>query len=256
MTARFEGAVAVVTGGASGMGAELAWRLRKSGARPVVWDVAPGADVACDVSDARAVEGAMARTLELAGVPSFMAACAGIGDSGTLLELEPERWDRVLAVNLRGAWLSMRAVAGAMIAAGSGGSIVAVSSVSGTLVDRGMGAYCASKAGLDMLVRVAAFEWAPHRIRVNAVGPGVTATPMLSQAARLPGWLDGVVERTPLGRLGSAGDIADAILALLGIDWVTGQVLFADGGLSLVSPIDAFGAQRRASASPAESPGR
>src|SRR6201995_6086054 len=100
----------------------------------------------------------------------------------------------------------MRAVAQAMIDNGSGGSIVAVTSISGTVADRDMGAYCVSKAGVDMLVRVAASEWGPHGIRVNAVGPGVTRTPMLAQAEQLPGWVAGLGQRTALGRGGGAAD--------------------------------------------------
>src|SRR6202030_4830357 len=105
---------------------------------------------------------------------------------------------RVLAVNLTGTWLTIRAAAQAMIDAEIGGSIVAVSSISGTVADRDMGGYCVSKAGIDMLVRVAAAEWGAHGIRVNAVGPGVTRTPMLAQAEQLPGWLDGLSQRTAL----------------------------------------------------------
>ncbi|MCW2552544.1 MAG: glucose 1-dehydrogenase, partial [Mycobacterium sp.] len=82
-----------------------------------------------------------------------------MGASGLLLEQTPEHWRRVLDVNLTGTWLAIRAGAQAMIDAGIGGSIVAVSSISGTLADRDMGAYCVSKAGIDMLVRVAAAEW-------------------------------------------------------------------------------------------------
>ena len=132
-----------------------------------------------------------------------------------------------------------------MIDAGVPGSIVAVSSISGTLVDRDMGAYCVSKAGVDMLVKIAAVEWGSYGIRVNAVGPGVTRTPMLVDAERLPGWVDGLCERTPLGRLGEVGDVAGAIVGVLELDWVTGQVVFADGGLALHSPIDAYGQMQR-----------
>ena len=139
----------------------------------------------------------------------------------------------------------MRAGARAMIDAGDGGSIVAVSSISGTLADRDMGAYCVSKAGIDMLVKVAAAEWGVHRIRVNAVGPGVTRTPMLAKPELLPGWVDGLTERTALGRLGEAEDVAEAITGILEMSWVTGQTLFADGGLALQSPIDAFGQVQR-----------
>jgi NAD(P)-dependent dehydrogenase (short-subunit alcohol dehydrogenase family) len=132
-----------------------------------------------------------------------------------------------------------------MIEAGNTGSIVAVSSISGTVADRDMGAYCVSKAGVDMLVRVAAAEWGVHGIRVNAVGPGVTRTPMLAQAEQLPGWVEGLTERTALGRLGEADDIADVIVSVLEMSWVTGQILFADGGLALHSPIDAYGQMQR-----------
>ena len=125
------------------------------------------------------------------GAPTRIVTCAGIGATGMLLEQPPSEWERVLAINLTGTWLTIRAGAQAMIDAGVGGSIVAVSSISGTLADRDMGAYCVSKAGVDMLVKVAAVEWGGHGIRVNAVGPGVTRTPMLANAgttSRLGGW--------------------------------------------------------------------
>ncbi len=236
--------VAVVTGGASGIGAAVAERLKHLGARPVVWDVNPNAEVVCDVSVPASVDGAIQRTVETVGVPTLAAVCAGVGHSGLLFDVPPDEWDRVLAINLAGAWLSMRAIAGAMKAAGAGGAMSVVTSVSARLVDRGMGAYCASKAGLEMLVKVAAYEWSEHGIRVNAVGPGVTRTPMLGRAPET-GMTEEVVGRTPLARLGEAQDIAEAMTALMALDWVTGQVVMADGGLSLYSPIDMFGAARR-----------
>jgi NAD(P)-dependent dehydrogenase (short-subunit alcohol dehydrogenase family) len=148
----------------------------------------------------------------------------------------------VLGVNAKGVWLAMRALASPMAAAG--GSIVAISSVSARIPDRSMGLYCASKAALDMLVRVAAVEWAPT-VRVNAVAPGVTDTPMLGPAPRTGGWLGGVAGRTALGRLGTPDDIAAAVLAVHALRWVTGQVLECDGGLGLHSPIDPVGSLRR-----------
>ena len=210
----------------------------------VVWDLV-GGDIACDISDPDSVTAAMLRTVSSAGTPDRFVTCAGVGASGLLLEQTPEDWRRVLDVNLTGTWLAIRAGAQAMIDAGIGGSIVAVSSISGTVADRDMGAYCVSKAGMDMLVRVAAAEWGTHRIRVNAVGPGVTRTPMLAKPERLPGWVEGLTERTALGRLGEADDVAEAITSLLELSWVTGQTLFADGGLSLQSPIDAYGQAQR-----------
>src|SRR5271156_4153112 len=236
--------IAVVTGGASGIGREVATRLREAGHDVVVWAL-PGGDIACDVSDPDAVLAAMEQTVREHGVPTRMVTCAGIGASGLLLKQQPAQWERVLAVNLTGTWLTIRAGARAMIDAGIGGSIVAVSSISGTLVDRDMGAYCVSKAGIDMLVRVAAAEWGAHGIRVNAVGPGVTRTPMLARPEQLPGWVDGLSERTALGRLGEADDIAEAIVAVLELSWVTGQTVFADGGLALHSPIDSYGQLQR-----------
>jgi NAD(P)-dependent dehydrogenase (short-subunit alcohol dehydrogenase family) len=235
---------AIVTGGASGIGSAVVDRLRKAGHDVVVWDI-DGGDIDCDISDPDAVSAAIAKTVTDHGAPDRLVASAGIGASGLLVDQSPADWQRVIDTNLTGTWLTLRAVARAMIDAGTGGSIVAVSSVSGTLVDRDMGAYCVSKAGVDMLVRVAAAEWGTHGIRVNAVGPGVTRTPMVAEAARLPGWVDALSERTALGRLGEADDVAEAVVAMLEMSWVTGQTVFADGGLALQSPIDAYGQMQR-----------
>ena len=234
---------ALVTGGASGIGREVVGRLRKAGHDVVVWDLAD-ADIVCDVSDPEAVSAAMEQTVREHGVPTRVVTSAGIGSSGPsglLLKQAPADWERVLAVNLTGTWLTLRAAAQAMVDAEVEGSIVAVSSISGTVVDRDMGAYCVSKAGVDMLVKVAAAEWGAYGIRVNAVGPGVTLTPMLPDPGAWPGWVDGIAKRTALGRVGEATDVADAIVGVLELPWVTGQVVHADGGLALHSPIDAYG---------------
>lgn len=246
----------VVTGGASGIGAATAARLRAAGDTVVVWDVDSGreerasgtGDIACDISDPDSLAAALEQTTAAHGVPDRLVACAGVGASGLLLEQSVDDWRRVLDVNLTGTWLTLRTVAAAMIAHGTSGSMVAVSSISGTLADRDMGAYCVSKAGIDMLVRIAASEWGPHGIRVNAVGPGVTRTPMLAKPEALPGWVEGLTERTPLGGLGEADEVAQAIVAVLGLTWVTGQTVFADGGLALHSPIDAYGQVQRLTA--------
>lgn len=231
---------ALVTGGGSGIGRETAKLLRDAGHDVVVWDLS-GGDIDCDVSDFDAVSAAMEQTVREHGVPTRVVTSAGIGSSGLLLKIEPADWEKVLAVNLTGTWFTIRAAAQAMIDAELDGSIVVVSSISGTLADRDMGAYCVSKAGLDMLVKVAAVEWGVHGIRVNAVGPGVTRTPMLPDAERWPAWVEGMSKRTALRRLGEPGDVAEAIVGVLDMSWVTGQVLHADGGLSLHSPIDAYG---------------
>ncbi len=233
-----------MTGGGSGIGCEVAERLRAAGHDVVVWDLS-GGDIDCDISDPDAVSAAMERTVRDRGVPTRVVTCAGVGASGMLVDQSPAQWERVLAVNLTGTWLTLRAAALAMIGAEVGGSMVAVSSISGTLADRDMGAYCVSKAGVDMLVKVAAVEWGSHGIRVNAVGPGVTRTPMLPNPERLPGWVEGLSERTALGRLGEAADVAGAVVGVLELPWVTGQAVHADGGLALHSPIDAYGQLQR-----------
>lgn len=235
---------ALVTGGGSGIGREVAARLREAGDDVVVWDLAgaPEApDIVCDISDSDAVAAAMEQTVREHGVPTRVVTSAGVGSSGLLLEMPVAEWQRVLSVNLTGTWYTIRAAAQAMIDAELHGSIVVVSSISGTLADRDMGAYCVSKAGLDMLVKVAAVEWGVHGIRINAVGPGVTRTPMLPDAEKWPAWVEGMSKRTALRRLGEPADVAEAILGTLEMSWVTGQVIHADGGLSLHSPIDAYG---------------
>jgi len=238
----------LVVGGGSGIGRAIADSYRAAGAAPVVWDIAGPHDVTCDVADPRSVDDALAATLERFGLPDQLSVTAGIGHSGLLVDESVEDWDRVMGVNTKGPWLVMRAVARALIAEKRTGSMVATSSVSAHLVDRAMGLYCASKSALSMIVKVAALEWAPFGIRVNAVGPGVTETPMLGRAPTDGGWLQGVKARTALGRLGRPEDIVAAVLALHDLSWVTGQVLDCDGGLSLHSPIDAFGEAERARA--------
>jgi NAD(P)-dependent dehydrogenase (short-subunit alcohol dehydrogenase family) len=236
--------VALVTGGASGIGREVAGRLREAGHDVVVWDLS-GGDIDCDISDPDAVSASMEQTVREHGVPTRVVTCAGVGASGMLLDQSTAQWGKVLGVNLTGTWLTLRAAAQAMVDAQVGGSMVAVSSISGTVADRDMGAYCVSKAGVDMLVKVAAVEWGSYGIRVNAVGPGVTRTPMLPNPERLPGWVEGLSERTALGRLGEATDVAGAIVGVLELPWVTGQIVHADGGLALHSPIDSYGQLQR-----------
>jgi NAD(P)-dependent dehydrogenase (short-subunit alcohol dehydrogenase family) len=227
---------AVVVGGASGIGAAVAARHRAAGTHVMVWDVTDGADIVCDITDADQVTTAASRTVDEHGAPDTVTITAGVGHGGMLLDASADDWDGVMAVNAKGVWLVMRALARPMLD-GGGGSIVAISSVSAELVDRSMGLYCASKAALDMVVRVAAAEWAPT-IRVNAVAPGVTDTPMLGRAPRDGAWLTGVAARTALGRLGTSDDIAEAVLGVHSMAWVTGQIVTCDGGLSLRSPIN------------------
>jgi NAD(P)-dependent dehydrogenase (short-subunit alcohol dehydrogenase family) len=205
--------------------------------------VAGARDVTCDISRPDEIDAALAG-LDPAALPTWITITAGVGHAGLLDDAAPEAWDRVMAINARGPWLCMRGLAHVLAEANRTASIVATSSVSAHLVDRAMGLYCASKAALDMVVKVAAAEWGGRGIRVNAVAPGVTATAMLRAPAGSP-WLNGVAERTALGRIGTAEDIGRAVLLLHGASWVTGQILDCDGGLSLRSPIDAFSAAAR-----------
>jgi len=215
----------------------------------VVWDVGGERDVSCDVADPGAIDAAVAETRRRWGVPHWVTVTAGIGHSGMLADAGADEFDRVMAVNARGPWLCMRAWLGSRGEDAVPASFVAASSISARVADRSMGLYCASKAALSMLVRVAALEWGPVGIRVNAVAPGVTRTPMLGRgpAAGVAGspWLAEVAERTALGRLGEASDIAGVVLGLHAMAWVTGQVLECDGGLALHSPIDAYGEMTR-----------
>ncbi|HLX89327.1 MAG TPA: SDR family oxidoreductase [Acidimicrobiales bacterium] len=243
------GTRAVVTGGASGIGAAVVRHLAAAGARVIALDLralpagpddVPGAvsSVVCDIADEAQVDAAMASARAELGGLEVAVLNAGVGGFGGLLDMEVAEWDRVLGVNLRGTFLCLRAAGRVMVASGRGGAVVAVTSISGFLADRMMGHYSVSKAGVAELVRVAARELGPFGIRVNAVAPGTTDTPMFAATRRLPGYQARVAERSALGGVGSADAVAAAVVALLELDWVTGQVVAADGGVSLWSPID------------------
>jgi NAD(P)-dependent dehydrogenase (short-subunit alcohol dehydrogenase family) len=192
-------------------------------------------------ADAR-VPGEMAAFVDEAaatlGGIDFLVNNVGVFRRVPPLELSEEVLDEAFDVNVKAAVMAARAAVPHIRKRG-GGAIVNVSSLGAARPWPFHLAYCASKAALDMVVRVAAAEWAPE-VRVNAVAPGVTDTPMLGRAPRDGDWLTGVQERTALGGLGSSEDVARAVLALHDLPWVTGQVLQSDGGLSLHSPINSF----------------
>jgi NAD(P)-dependent dehydrogenase (short-subunit alcohol dehydrogenase family) len=236
------GANAIVTGGASGIGAATVAALQAAGARVAALDLhdTPDADVSLtvDIGDEDQVVAAITSAVDQLGGLSIAVVNAGIGGMAPILELTTEEWDRVMRVNLRGAFVTLRECARAMVALEQPGAIVAVTSVSGFLTDRAMAHYSVSKAGLAALVRVAARELGPHSIRVNGVAPGTTDTPMFAATDQLRGYRERVAGRSALGRVGSAAEVAQAIVGLCGFDWVTGQIVAADGGVSLASPID------------------
>jgi NAD(P)-dependent dehydrogenase (short-subunit alcohol dehydrogenase family) len=241
---------AIVTGGASGIGAACVAQLRDRGARVVVLDVVEthtpdDGFVRVDVGDEDAVVAGVKEAVGILQGLDVAVLSAGVGGSAALLDLTTREWDRVLNVNLRGAFVSLRECARAMtdrtpnvVASKGGAAIVAVTSISGFLSERGMAHYAVSKAGLAQLVRTAARELGVYGIRVNAVAPGTTDTPMFAATERLRGYREQVAGRAALGRLGTAAEVAQVVVALCTLDWVTGQVVAADGGVSLHSPID------------------
>jgi NAD(P)-dependent dehydrogenase (short-subunit alcohol dehydrogenase family) len=237
------GAAALVTGGSRGIGKAIVRQLRDAGARVAVLDLEAqegDGDLAlvCDVAHEKAVvEGVTAAAERLGGLDlAFLNA--GVGGLAPLLAMTAEEWDRNHDVNLRGAFLCLRECARAMVASGSGGSIVLTGSVSGFLADRKTAHYNSSKAGVVQLARVAAAELGHRGIRVNVIAPGTTDTPLFARTDAAPGYCEAVSARTPLGGIGSADDVAAAAVALAQLRWVTGQVLVADGGVSLCSPVD------------------
>ncbi len=266
--ARFQGNVALVTGGASGMGAEASIRLAREGAAVAVVglpDDPRGADVVrqitddggqaiyvgADVSSEADCDAAAQATVDEFGRLDLCIAAAGIlharyvsGEvseedlaadrtAGHIINKPVEFWEKVLAVNLTGVMLTNRAVARRMIDQGDGGAIVNISSGAAKIPMPGSAEYSVSKTGVWMLTRCIALELAPHNIRVNTVAPGVIDTPMamgLSQDEERRAAFERFV---PLGRLGEAEDIAEASLFLLSdhASYITGQILHPDGGI-------------------------
>jgi len=230
--------VALVTGGASGIGLATVSLLRAMGSKVASLDLQPSQEadlsIKADVADEEQMTAGVRRVQEELGLLKLAVLNAGVGSFSPIRSMSVDEWDRVHRVNVRAALIGMRECAEAM---SDGGAIVAVSSISGFTAERGLAAYSTSKAALSQLVRVAARELGP-RITVNAVAPGATETPLFASTSELPGYQERMAARSALGRLGRPIDIAAAIVSLLSLEWVTGQVLVADGGLSLYSPLD------------------
>jgi NAD(P)-dependent dehydrogenase (short-subunit alcohol dehydrogenase family) len=239
------GRFAIVTGGSSGIGRAIVDCLQEGGTRVAILDVneppaGTGAEyVPCDVSDEKSVEAAVAQAVDVLGGLDRAFINAGIGGVGAIVDLSGDDWDRLQSVDLRGAFLTLREAARAMLRGREGGSIVVTSSVCGFLADHRMSHYNAAKAGAISLAKVAAVELGPQGIRVNVIAPGVTDTPMAQTTdTTLIGYRQAVSDRTPLGGFGAPEHVAEAAVRLSELEWVTGQVLAADGGVSLYSPID------------------
>jgi NAD(P)-dependent dehydrogenase (short-subunit alcohol dehydrogenase family) len=250
--------VAIVTGGASGQGRAIALLFAREGARVAIADIdAKGAEkaaqqardlsnngaiaVATDVNKEEDVKHLIAQTVEALGGLDILVNCAGrLGPLGkeTADLLTREEWDTTLGVNLLGPWLGIKYAAPVMREKG-GGNIINVASTAGLRPFPGAAPYCVSKAGLLMLTKTVALEYAEEGIRANAICPGHVDTPMMDaviadmEARGRPDVRNGVhTESNPIGRLGSPEEVATVALFLACEDssFVTGSYIIADGG--------------------------
>jgi glucose 1-dehydrogenase len=264
-----DGKVAIVTGAAQGIGRACAERLARDGARVVLCDVNPaqgqsvtkaitasGAKaifVACDVGQASDVAKAIAAATGTFGRIDVLVNNAGVLDDMPFLDLTVEEFDRVIGINLRGAFLMGQAVARQMVkqampgrskkkARVQAGTIVNMSSINAVFALPDHVAYSISKGGISQLTKAMAIALAPHGIRVNAVGPGTIDTPILRGVIKDAAFRSKVLSRTPIGRFGEPAEIA-AVVAWLASEessYVTGTTIYADGGrlpLNYVVPV-------------------
>lgn len=252
---RLEGKLAVVTGGAAGIGKGLALRLAEEGANLVIADVDERAaaetartieasgrramPLRVDVTRKDEVEMMVARACDEFGRIDILVNNAGVETIAPLFDVSEEAWDRILAVNLKGTFLCCQAVARVMAADQKGGKIINIGSVAGTAPPRHEPHYGASKGGVHALTKQLALELGKDRINVNAVAPGVIRNGLstrhsLADAERA----EALRQRIPLGRFGNPRDIGHAVIFLASdeADYITGVILPVDGGFLLAPP--------------------
>jgi NAD(P)-dependent dehydrogenase (short-subunit alcohol dehydrogenase family) len=242
---RFSGKVAVITGGASGMGLKIASRLLAEGACVVLADIAQeglenaakdfgerAAVIRADVSQEADVEAMVALAVEKFGSLDLAVNCASVVTDGVIVDIDVADWERVFAVTSRGVFLSIKHEARQMIKQRRGGSIVTITSINSVTPVHGAVAYNAAKAAAAMTVQNAALELGEYGIRSNAIAPGLIATPMTEFMRSVPGVMEAYMQFTPLGRVGQTEDVASTTLFLLSDEasFLTGLNLLVDGG--------------------------
>lgn len=240
--------VAVVTGGANGIGRATAKRYAREGAQVVVADIeyetaqivaeeirkdgGQALAVAVDVRSRSSVDDLFRGAVEAFGRVDILAAIAGISPEDKFVDLPDDHWEQTLAVNLTGVFLCGQAAAKRMIAQGTGGRIVNMSSTNGLVGEEEYSAYDASKFGVVGLTMTMAIELAPHKITVNAVCPGFIRTRMSEDLIADPVYSANYLKKIPLGRFGEPEDVAGCFVFLASDDssYVTGTTLVVDGG--------------------------
>ena len=243
------GRTALVIGGASGIGLATSRALAADGCHVTIADLnADGAaasaeeiGAAADVVDVTN-EDSVAALFERTGRLDVVVTTAGFSNIGYIVDMPVDQFRSVLDVCLTGS-LIVAKYAGRQLR--DNGSLVWISSLNGRQPAAGMSAYCAAKAGLSMLTQVAAMEFAPRGIRVNAVAPGFVLTPLTEGAAMVPGTIEGYTENTVLGRTGTPEDIAEAVLFMTKAPWLTGEVLDINGGAHMLRYPDVMGALQK-----------
>ncbi|WP_431238081.1 SDR family NAD(P)-dependent oxidoreductase [Mycolicibacterium aichiense] len=236
------GQVAVVTGGGTGIGRGIAAGLTQFGARVAIWErdadscAATAAElgvlgIVADVRDSGQVDAALVGTRDELGPVSILVNNAGGVFSSPLLDTSENGWDALYKANLRHVLLCTQRVARQLVEDGRGGSVISVTSIEGVRAAPGYAAYSAAKAGVINYTRTAAFELAPHGIRVNAIAPDITVTEGLL-ALSPNGIRPELSQAVPLGRLGDVDEIASAAVFLASdmARYITGQTLHVDGG--------------------------